>query len=429
MPPKRRANGGILGRKGGGNWGPPTRHLGRKRAGRVVGGLQQAARYPTGRMAMAEIINYGRDRGYLIPKAPFYSLCLEIVSDLALDQQFRWQRSGVECRQLAAEEFLVMAMTGKLSSSPSIIILIANSLFIAGALGAAHAGRLTLMVQDMGLVEDVMNVMAGQPDGATQEEMRRHLNKAGGAPGGAPPPPPPPPPPGGAPPPPPPPWGAPPPPPPPGGAPPPPPPPAGAPPPPPSPGGAPRLVHGPPPGRAPPPPPPGCVPPRCSAPPCRQGASSHHSPPANDGSDSHSDDSDNPRQPVRRCLYRGPGSTSQTGGSGTTGGAGGVVRQGILVGDVGSGMGDRSGSDEGDARGTQGDHDTGHVGTVGGGGSSSRVVTGAVRGTPAHAAGTGPSGAGVNSRTGRTPVHPTRCRCWSGWSGARRRYADSGGSG
>jgi histone H3 len=122
MPPKRRANDGILGRKGGGNWGPPTRHLGRKRAGRVVGGVQQPARYPTGRVAMAEIIKYRRDGGYLIPKAPFYRLCQEIVSDLALEQQFRWQRSAVECLQVAAEEFLVMTMTGKLSSSPSIII-------------------------------------------------------------------------------------------------------------------------------------------------------------------------------------------------------------------------------------------------------------------------------------------------------------------
>jgi len=122
MPPKRRANDGILGRKGGGNWGPPTRHLGWKRAGRVVGGVQPLARYPTGRVAMAEIIKYRRDRGYLIPKAPFYSLCQEIVSGLALEQQFHWQRSVVECLRLAAEEFLVMTMTGKLSSSPTIII-------------------------------------------------------------------------------------------------------------------------------------------------------------------------------------------------------------------------------------------------------------------------------------------------------------------
>jgi len=88
MPPKRRANDGILSRKGGGNWGPPTRHLGRKRAGRVVGGIQQPARYPTSRVVMAEIIKYCPDGGYLIPKAPFDHLCQEIVSDLALDQQF-----------------------------------------------------------------------------------------------------------------------------------------------------------------------------------------------------------------------------------------------------------------------------------------------------------------------------------------------------
>jgi len=122
MPPKPGANDSILGRKGGGNCGPPTQHLGRKRARRVVGGVQQPARYPTGRVAMAVIIKYRCHSGYLIPKAPCYGLCQEIVSDLALEQQFRWQRSAVECLHVAAEEFLVMTMTGKLSSSPSIII-------------------------------------------------------------------------------------------------------------------------------------------------------------------------------------------------------------------------------------------------------------------------------------------------------------------
>jgi len=88
MHPKRRTNDGLLGRKGRGNWGPPTRHLGRKRAGRVVGGVQQQARYPTGRVAMVEIIKYHRDGGNLIPKAILYLLWQEIVSDLALEQQF-----------------------------------------------------------------------------------------------------------------------------------------------------------------------------------------------------------------------------------------------------------------------------------------------------------------------------------------------------
>ena len=274
-------------------------------------------------------------------------------------------------------------------------------MFIAGALGAAHTGRVTLMVQDLRLVEDVMNIMAGEPDGTTREEMRRHLNQDRGARGGAPPPPPPPP--GGAPPPPSP--G-------PGGAPPPPSPgPGGAPPPPsPGPGGAPHPAGVPPPGRAPPPPLPRGAPPQRGAPPRRQRAFSHHSPPAKEGSDRDSDGSDNPRPPVRSCLYGGSGSTSRTGGSGTTGGAGGVVRQGNLVEGVGSGMRDGSGSEKGDTRGAQGDHDTGHVGTGGSGGSSSRVVTGAIGGTPAYPAGTGPSGAGVSSGTLRTPVQLTRGR-------------------
>jgi len=180
------------------------------------------------------------------------------------------------------------------------------------------------------------------------------------------PPPPPPPPPGGAPPPPggapPPPGGAPPPTPPGGAPPPPPPPPRGAP----HPGGAPHPVGVPPPRRAPPSPPPGDAPPRRGGPPRCQGASSHHSPPANDSSDSDSDDSDNPHALVCCRLHGGPKSTSRTGGSGTTGDAAGVVRQVNLVGGVGSGMRDGSGSEEDGARGAQGEHDTRHVGTGGG---------------------------------------------------------------
>jgi len=71
---------------------------------------------------MPEIIKYRRDGGYLIPKAPFFCLCQEVVSGLALEQQFRWQRSAIQYLQVAAEECLVMTMTTKLSSSPIIII-------------------------------------------------------------------------------------------------------------------------------------------------------------------------------------------------------------------------------------------------------------------------------------------------------------------
>jgi len=253
------------------------------------------------------------------------------------------------------------------------------------------------MVQDLRLVEDVMNVMAGQPDGATREEMRSHLNEDTGAPWGARPPPPPP---------------------------------ArgGAPPPPPPASAVSRPAGVPPPRGAPTAPPPAGEPPWWGAP-GRQGAPSHHSRSADDGSDSDSDNSDNPRPPIRRRLNGYPGSTSWTGSSCTTAGAGGVVRQRNLVGGVGSGMGDGSGSEDCEVRGAQGDYDTRHVGTGGVGGSSSSVVTGAGGGTPAHAAGTGLSEAGVSSCTPRTPVHPTCGMGWSALSGARRCSAGPGGSG
>ena len=41
MPSKRRLNNSILGDKGSSSWGLPMRYLGRKRAGRVVSGVQQ----------------------------------------------------------------------------------------------------------------------------------------------------------------------------------------------------------------------------------------------------------------------------------------------------------------------------------------------------------------------------------------------------
>ena len=88
----------------------------------MVGGVQQLAGYLTGRVAMAEIIKYRRHGGYLIPNELFFLLCQEILSDLALEQQFRWQISAVECLHVAAERFLLMTMTGGLSYSHSIII-------------------------------------------------------------------------------------------------------------------------------------------------------------------------------------------------------------------------------------------------------------------------------------------------------------------
>jgi len=172
-----------------------------------------------------------------------------------------------------------------------------------------------------------MNIMAGQPDGVTREQMRRHINQYGSAPRGAPPLPPAPPPPS---------RGAPPPPPPGCSPPPPPPPPRGAtrPSSAPHPSGTPRPAAVPPPGRAPPPSPSGGGPRQCGTPPRRHRASSHRSPSASDCRESNSDDRDNPRPPVCHHLCSGPGTTGQTGGSVTMGDARGVVRQGNLVGGV-----------------------------------------------------------------------------------------------
>jgi len=48
-----------------------------------------------------------------------------------------------------------------------------------------HARSVTPMVLNLGLVEDVMTVMAGQVDGATPEQIRRHLYLDSGSTRGA----------------------------------------------------------------------------------------------------------------------------------------------------------------------------------------------------------------------------------------------------
>ena len=109
-------------------------------------------------------------------------------------------------------------------------------------------------------------------------------------------------------------------------------------------------------------------------------------------------------------------------------GAWAVVRQGNFIGGVVSSMGDASGTEEGGVRGAQGDHDTWHVHTGRGDGSSSRMVAGAVRATASHPAGTRPSGPGVSSGTPWTPVQPLHCSGWSAGSGAGMWSAGHGGS-
>ena len=74
---------------------------------------------------------------------------------------------------------------------------------------------------------------------------------------------------------------------------------------------------------------------------------------------------------------------------------------------VGSGMGDRSGSEDPGGRCAEGDDDTGHQGTPRGCDSTSRVLTCAVGGTSAQPAGTLPPVAWVSSCTARMPVQPT----------------------
>ncbi|KAG0635332.1 hypothetical protein HOY80DRAFT_1093968 [Tuber brumale] len=79
------------------------------------------------------------------------SLYQEIDANLPFEQQLLWQRSAVECLQVAVEKYLIMNMA-------------------TGTLNAAHPGYMSLMVFDQRLVNNIMNVMARKSDQKTQEE-------------------------------------------------------------------------------------------------------------------------------------------------------------------------------------------------------------------------------------------------------------------
>ena len=126
MPPKKQANESLLGPKAGRGWGPATKKVGRKRAGKMVNGVQRPARYAPGKRVDAEIAKYQSDGGYLIPKVSFYRLCQEIISKVAFHPGFRIQKVAVEVLQVAAKHYLALTMTGKLTFYLNKIILFTN---------------------------------------------------------------------------------------------------------------------------------------------------------------------------------------------------------------------------------------------------------------------------------------------------------------
>jgi len=113
-----------LGTKGGGNWGPAI-PAGRRPQGvpGAPGEIRRPARWKPGEVAMAEIIKYQKDGGYLIPKAAFARLVMKICREQALGGNvIRWQRSALEALQVAAEDYLVIVMNSKILRDPELKI-------------------------------------------------------------------------------------------------------------------------------------------------------------------------------------------------------------------------------------------------------------------------------------------------------------------
>ena len=92
----------------------------------MVNGVQRPAQYAPGKRVDAAIAKYQSEAGSLIPKASFYRLCQEIISKVAFRPGFRILKVGVKVLQVAAEHYLVLTMTDKLTFYLNKIVLFTN---------------------------------------------------------------------------------------------------------------------------------------------------------------------------------------------------------------------------------------------------------------------------------------------------------------
>ena len=92
----------------------------------MVNGVQRPAQYTPGKRVDVAITKYQFEGGYLIPKASFYRLCQEIISKVVFGPGFRILKVAVKLLQVAAEHYLALTITDKLTFYLNKIVLFTN---------------------------------------------------------------------------------------------------------------------------------------------------------------------------------------------------------------------------------------------------------------------------------------------------------------
>ena len=121
-PPEKGKKRGLLGKKGGGNWGrvdPGKSKLGLEPVPPPsAAGLseprtnQQPGRFHRGDIASMEVEKYQADGEYLLPRAAFWHLVLDIAKEVS-STEHRWEREAVDGLQAMSENFLEITFRSK----------------------------------------------------------------------------------------------------------------------------------------------------------------------------------------------------------------------------------------------------------------------------------------------------------------------------
>ena len=112
--------------------GKSPRRVSRKRAP-STGGVKRPRRWRPGTVSLREIRKYQSSTDTLIPKRSFQRLVREITHDLFPTENYRFQSAVLLTLQVGTEDFLVERLSDT-------------------QIAAIHAGRQTIRVQDMQLV-------------------------------------------------------------------------------------------------------------------------------------------------------------------------------------------------------------------------------------------------------------------------------------
>ena len=113
--------------------GKSPHHVMRRKRAPTRGGLKRPRRWRSGTVALREIRRYQSSTNTLIPKRSFQRLVREITHDLFRTENYRFQSTALLALQVGAEDFLVERLSDT-------------------QIAAIHAGRQTIKVQDMQLV-------------------------------------------------------------------------------------------------------------------------------------------------------------------------------------------------------------------------------------------------------------------------------------